>query len=276
MNHEMSEAARGRPVRVRQQLEQSGRPEPRPSCRNRECHIREEVMLRLHWNELKVVTTSSLTTSTSPTCDSCQASCRASTPRPAPRHRIRLVATGAARTVRPQRLRSISTQSVSVNNVGAATDHPDPTNSEIQPAQLDFGGNAPQPRTVTRVRRRRASYRKQLHMQGTVKFFNSEKGFGFISRERRQDVFVHHTNIVGNGYRSLKRARRSSSTSARAARATKPRTFESSDRPNKVWVRTARWPGQRAVPRCTGALEGRPGGCVRSSWASRLAWAGRS
>jgi cold shock protein len=40
-------------------------------------------------------------------------------------------------------------------------------------------------------------------MQGTVKFFNSEKCFGFISREGGQDVFVHHTNIVGTGYKSL-------------------------------------------------------------------------
>ena len=40
-------------------------------------------------------------------------------------------------------------------------------------------------------------------MQGTVKFFNSEKGFGFITREGGPDVFVHHANIVGTGYRSL-------------------------------------------------------------------------
>jgi CspA family cold shock protein len=38
---------------------------------------------------------------------------------------------------------------------------------------------------------------------GTVKFFNAEKGYGFISREDGDDVFVHFSNIQGNGYRSL-------------------------------------------------------------------------
>ena len=36
-----------------------------------------------------------------------------------------------------------------------------------------------------------------------MKFFNAEKGYGFISREGQDDVFVHYSNIQGTGYRSL-------------------------------------------------------------------------
>ena len=39
--------------------------------------------------------------------------------------------------------------------------------------------------------------------QGTVKWFNAEKGYGFIAREGGDDLFVHYSEIQGNGYRSL-------------------------------------------------------------------------
>jgi CspA family cold shock protein len=43
---------------------------------------------------------------------------------------------------------------------------------------------------------------------GTVKWFNSERGFGFIGREDAEDVFVHHTAIQGGGYKSLDEGQR--------------------------------------------------------------------
>lgn len=38
---------------------------------------------------------------------------------------------------------------------------------------------------------------------GTVKWFNDSKGFGFITQEGGPDLFVHHSSIVAGGYRSL-------------------------------------------------------------------------
>ena len=40
--------------------------------------------------------------------------------------------------------------------------------------------------------------------QGTVKWFNYEKGYGFITRDGGGDVFVHFNDIVGEGYKTLK------------------------------------------------------------------------
>jgi len=39
--------------------------------------------------------------------------------------------------------------------------------------------------------------------KGTVKWFNNQKGYGFITPENGSDVFVHHTAIKGDGYKSL-------------------------------------------------------------------------
>jgi CspA family cold shock protein len=39
--------------------------------------------------------------------------------------------------------------------------------------------------------------------QGTVKWFNGSKGYGFIERENGEDLFVHYNSIMGEGYRDL-------------------------------------------------------------------------
>jgi CspA family cold shock protein len=40
--------------------------------------------------------------------------------------------------------------------------------------------------------------------KGTVKWFSNQKGYGFITTEDGKDVFVHHTSILGDGYKTLK------------------------------------------------------------------------
>ena len=44
--------------------------------------------------------------------------------------------------------------------------------------------------------------------QGTVKWFTGQKGYGFITKDDGQDVFVHYTAIVGQGFRSLEEGQR--------------------------------------------------------------------
>ena len=45
-------------------------------------------------------------------------------------------------------------------------------------------------------------------VQGTVKWFNSEKGYGFITQEGGPDLFVHYSEIQSSGYRSLDEGQR--------------------------------------------------------------------
>ena len=41
-------------------------------------------------------------------------------------------------------------------------------------------------------------------IKGTVKWFNEKKGFGFLSRDEGDDVFVHYTSITGDGFKTLR------------------------------------------------------------------------
>jgi CspA family cold shock protein len=49
-----------------------------------------------------------------------------------------------------------------------------------------------------------AQTQKTVPENGTVKWFNDAKGYGFITRDSGEDLFVHFRNILGNGFRSLK------------------------------------------------------------------------
>lgn len=65
---------------------------------------------------------------------------------------------------------------------------------------------------ITSTRRRDGSaarnQKRAVMATGTVKFFNAEKGYGFITREQGGDIFVHFSNIVGEGYKTLNEGQR--------------------------------------------------------------------
>src|SRR5215470_15706121 len=65
-------------------------------------------------------------------------------------------------------------------------------------------GRRSAPALGTRPRAPEDRHIRRKHMaQGTVKWFNADKGYGFIAVEGGQDVFVHFSAITGGGYRSL-------------------------------------------------------------------------
>jgi superfamily II DNA/RNA helicase len=68
--------------------------------------------------------------------------------------------------------------------------------SQRPPAQRKSEG-------IRTASRSRSSAAGQKQGAGTVKFFNAGRGYGFISRERGDDVFVHFSNIVGDGFKTL-------------------------------------------------------------------------
>ena len=50
--------------------------------------------------------------------------------------------------------------------------------------------------------------KQSFRERGVVKWFNEAKGFGFITREGESDVFVHHSAIQGNGFKTLAEGQR--------------------------------------------------------------------
>ena len=50
--------------------------------------------------------------------------------------------------------------------------------------------------------------KQSFRERGAVKWFNDAKGFGFITREGEPDVFVHHSAIQGNGFKTLTEGQR--------------------------------------------------------------------
>jgi len=62
---------------------------------------------------------------------------------------------------------------------------------------------------VARSGTRRVSFKERIALaEGTVKWFSNEKGYGFIQQDGGEDVFVHFSEIQGDGYRTLNEGQR--------------------------------------------------------------------
>jgi superfamily II DNA/RNA helicase len=99
---------------------------------------------------------------------------------------------------------SVPVTSPDVDSIASALRHGGNNGVRVPPP----GAGPAESREKRSRTRQRASLRPPATRQGagtagTVKFFNAGKGYGFIAREHGEDVFVHFSNIVGDGYKTL-------------------------------------------------------------------------